>query len=90
MLARFSQQIVDKAMTRKPAQCSVWTQCRIVKLISLSTVIYGNDKSPLEFRSNRFKPIVDRKIDLDDQIAGNVEDELLAEEARQEIAAATR
>jgi hypothetical protein len=33
---------------------------------------------------------LDRKIDLDDEIEGNAEDELLAEEARREIAAAAR
>jgi 2',3'-cyclic-nucleotide 2'-phosphodiesterase (5'-nucleotidase family) len=53
---------------------------------SLTTMQLGELR--LTVHDGRIVRALDRKIDLDDGIAGNVEDELLAEEARREIAAA--
>jgi 2',3'-cyclic-nucleotide 2'-phosphodiesterase (5'-nucleotidase family) len=55
---------------------------------SLTTMQLGELR--LTLADGRIVQALDRKIDLDDEIAGNVEDELLAKQARQEIAAATR
>jgi len=55
---------------------------------SLTTMQLGELR--LTVLDGRIVQAVDRKIDLDDEISGNVEDEMLAEQARQEIAAAAR
>jgi 2',3'-cyclic-nucleotide 2'-phosphodiesterase (5'-nucleotidase family) len=55
---------------------------------SLTTMQLGELR--LTVLDGRIVQALDRKIDLDDEVEGNVEDELLAEEARREIAAAAR
>jgi 2',3'-cyclic-nucleotide 2'-phosphodiesterase (5'-nucleotidase family) len=55
---------------------------------SLTTMQLGELR--LTLLDGRIVQALDRKIDLDDEVAGNVEDELLADHARQAIAAATR
>jgi 2',3'-cyclic-nucleotide 2'-phosphodiesterase (5'-nucleotidase family) len=55
---------------------------------SLTTMQLGELR--LTVLDGRIVRALDRKIDLDDEIEGNAEDELLAEEARREIAAAAR
>ena len=53
---------------------------------SLTTMQLGELR--LTLLDGRIVKALDRKIDLDDEIAGNAEDELLADEARRAIAAA--
>jgi 2',3'-cyclic-nucleotide 2'-phosphodiesterase (5'-nucleotidase family) len=55
---------------------------------SLTTMQLGELR--LTLADGRIVQALDRKIDLDAEIGGNVEDELLADQARQEIAAAAR
>jgi 2',3'-cyclic-nucleotide 2'-phosphodiesterase (5'-nucleotidase family) len=53
---------------------------------SLTTMQLGELR--LTLYEGRIVKAIDRKIDLDDEIAGNVEDEVLADQARRDIAAA--
>jgi 2',3'-cyclic-nucleotide 2'-phosphodiesterase (5'-nucleotidase family) len=55
---------------------------------SLTTMQLGELR--LTVLDGRIVQALDRKIDLDGEIAGNIEDELLADQARKDIAAATR
>ena len=54
---------------------------------SLTTMQLGELR--LTLADGRIVQALDRKIDLDDEIVGNIEDELLADQARQAIVAAT-